>query len=150
MKFALKQRLGFLVNEVSRLYSQQFDRLAREKLGLTQAQCRLIAVLASHEGEQALSQADIAARIGMSAMAVATLVDRMEAGGWVERRAHPGDRRINHLYVKPNARKALERAMTIGDELSREATADLTPAERAQLIALLAKVRGRLAPEDKA
>src|SRR5436190_14663106 len=100
MKSALSARFGFLVNDVSRQYSQQFDRLARERLGLSQAQCRLLAVLAWHEGREPLSQAELAQKLGLTAMAVATMCDRLAAAGWVERRAHPEDRRVNHLHIK--------------------------------------------------
>jgi DNA-binding MarR family transcriptional regulator len=140
-KSALATRFGFLANDVSRLYSQQFDRLARERLGLSQAQCRLLAVLAWHEGEMPLSQAELAHKLGLTAMAVAGMCDRLAAAGWIERRAHPEDRRVNHLYIKPAARKALEQALAIGDELSARALAGLGAAERTQLLALLAKAR---------
>ena len=141
MKPALSGRFGFLVNEVSRLYSQQFDRLAREKLGLSQAQCRLLAVLAWHEGDEAMSQAGLAQKTGLTAMAVATMCDRLAAAGWIERRAHPGDRRVNHLHIKPSARKALERALGLADELTAATLAGLGTAERKQLLALLARAR---------
>jgi len=141
MKPALSARFGFLVNDVSRLYSQQFDRLARERLGLSQAQCRLLAVLAWHEGAAPLSQAELAQKLGLTAMAVAGMCDRLAAAGWIERRAHPEDRRVNHLHIKPAARKALERALAIGDELTVRSLAGLAAAERAQLLALLAKAR---------
>ena len=141
MKPALTARFGFLVNDVSRQYSQQFDRLARERLGLSQAQCRLLAVLAWHEGEQPLSQSELAQKLGLTAMAVVTMCDRLAAAGWIERRAHPEDRRVNRLHIKPSARKALERCLAIGDELSGRALAGLTAAERAQLLALLGKAR---------
>ena len=140
MKSAVAGRFGFLVNEVSRQYSQQFDRLARERLGLTQAQCRLLAILAWHE-EEPMSQAVLAQKIGLTAMAVATMCDRLEAAGWIERRAHPEDRRVNRLHIRPAARKALEKAMAIGDELTGRALAGLSAAERTQLLALLAKAR---------
>ena len=149
MKADLSHRFGFLVHEVGRLHSQQFDRLAREKLGLSQAQCRLLAALAWHEGEQPLSQAELAQRLGLTAMAVAGMCDRLEEAGWIERRAHPEDRRVNRLHIKPAARKALERALAIGDELSARTLAGLTAAERAQLLALLARARqGLLALND--
>jgi DNA-binding MarR family transcriptional regulator len=141
MKPALTARFGFLVNDVSRQYSQQFDRLARERLGLSQAQCRLLAVLAWHEGEQPLSQSELAQKLGLTAMAVATMCDRLAAAGWIERRAHPEDRRVNRLHIKPSARKALERCLVIGDELSGRVLAGLTAAERSQLLALLGKAR---------
>jgi DNA-binding MarR family transcriptional regulator len=141
MKPALAARFGFLVSEVSRLYSQQFDRLAREKLGLSQAQCRLLAVLAWHDGEQPLSQAELAQKTALTPMAVATMCDRLAAAGWIERRAHPGDRRVNHLHIKPSARKALEQAMQLGDELTASSLGGLTATERKQLLALLARAR---------
>ena len=134
-------RFGFVVSEIGRLYSQQFDRQAREKLGLSQAQCRLLVVLARHEGEQALSQAELAQRMGLTSMAVATLCDRMAEAGWIERRSHPDDRRVNQLHMRPSAREALDRALAIGDELTAQALAQLSATERAQLTALLAKAR---------
>ncbi len=141
MKPALTQRFGFLVNDVSRHYSQQFDRLSRERLGLSQAQCRLLAVLAWHEGEEPLSQTELAQKMGLTAMAVATMCDRLAAAGWIERRAHPEDRRVNRLHIKPSARKALDKAMAIGEELSARSLAGLSATERGQLLALLAKAR---------
>ncbi len=137
-------RFGFLVNDAARLYSQQFDRLAREKLGLTRAQCQLLVVLATHEGADALSQAELAQRMGITPMGVASLCDRMAAAGWIERRAHPDDKRVNRVHVKPAARKALERALAIGDELTAEALAGFTAAERTQLTQLLARARQNL------
>jgi DNA-binding MarR family transcriptional regulator len=141
MKPSLANRFGFLVHEVGRMYSQQFDRLAREKLGLSQAQCRLLAVLAWHDGEDAMSQAELAHKTGLTPMAVATMCDRLAAAGWIERRPHPEDRRVNRLHIKPSARKALDRALVIGDELSAATLAGLTAAERTQLLALLGKAR---------
>jgi DNA-binding MarR family transcriptional regulator len=141
MKPALSARFGFLANEVARLYSQQFDRLAREKLGLSQAQCRLLAVLAWHEGEEALSQSELAQKTGLTAMAVATMCDRLAAAGWIERHAHPGDRRVNRLHIRPSARKALEQAMHLADELTAATLAEFSAAERKQLLALLGRAR---------
>jgi DNA-binding MarR family transcriptional regulator len=137
----LSQRFGFLINELGRLYSQQFDGEARERLGLSQAQCRLLFVLANHEADESLSQAELAQKVGVSAMAVTTMCDRLAAGGWIERRAAPEDRRVNRLHIQPKARKALERAMAIGDELTDRVLADFSAAERKQLIALLARAR---------
>lgn len=141
MKFSLARRFGFLVNEVGRLYSQQFDRRAREELGLSQAQCRLLVVLSSHETGEPTSQAELAQRMGLTPMAVATLCDRMAAAGWIERRPSATDRRANELHMKPQAREALARALAIGDELTGQTLAALTAAERTQLVALLAKAR---------
>jgi DNA-binding MarR family transcriptional regulator len=153
MKFSLTRRFGFLVNEVGRLYSQQFDRSAREALGLSQAQCRLLVVLSSHDGEP-VSQAELAQRMGLTPMAVATLCDRMAAAGWIERRASATDRRVNELHMQPQAEAALGRALAIGDDLTGRALAALSGPERTQLVALLAKARegllGLAQDEEKA
>jgi DNA-binding MarR family transcriptional regulator len=141
MKWSFTRRFGFLVNDVSRLYSQQFDRLAREEIGLSQAQCRLVGVLAAHEGDEPLSQTELAQRLGLSTMAVGGLCDRMAAAGWIRREPSPTDRRINRLKLEPRARKALAAALAIGDDLTARSLAALTAAERAQLLALLAKTR---------
>src|SRR5437870_2589774 len=102
MKTPFSRRFGFLVNEIGRLYSQRFDRLARERLGLSQAQCRVIAVLAA-EGDAQVSQSELAQRMGVTPMAIASLCDRMAAAGWIERVPSPTDRRINLLSTKPRA-----------------------------------------------
>lgn len=137
----MAHRLGFLLREVARLYSQQFDRAARERLGLTQAQCRLLYVLASQAEGERMSQAELAERVGLTPMAITALCDRLAAAGWLERRPSPDDRRVNHLHIQPKARKALERAMGIGDELTERVLAGFAPAERKQLLALLGRVR---------
>lgn len=143
MTTSFTHRFGFLVNELGRLYSQQFDRRATEQLGLTQAQCRLLGVLAAHEGSP-VSQAELAQKVGVTPMAVAALCDRMAAAGWIERRPHPEDRRVNHLHMLPKARKALQQAMAIGDALTDEVLDGFSAAERRQLVALLGRAREQL------
>lgn len=139
----LSHRFGFLVHELGRLYSQQFDRRARIDLGLTQAQVRLLAVLAAHDDEP-VSQAELAQKVGVTPMAVAALCDRMAAAGWIERRPHPEDRRVNHLHMLPKARQALQQAMAIGDDLTGTVLGGFSAGERKQLVGLLQRARERL------
>ena len=148
MKFQAAHRFGFLVNDVARLYSKQFDRAARERLGLSQAQCRLLFALASQQPGRRISQAELADRVGISAMAITTMCDRLAAAGWLERRAAPDDRRVNHLHLLPKAHKALEHAMGIGDELTARVLRGVAPAERKALLALLAQIREGLLAAD--
>ena len=79
-------RVGFIVNEVGRLYGRQFDQLSREELGLSRAQCRLIGQVKYRETGRPPTQAELAQHLDLTPMAVATLVDRMEAAGWITRR----------------------------------------------------------------
>ena len=144
MKRDFSQRFGFLVNDVAKLHGEAFDRLARERIGLSRAQCRLLGVLAMNGDEAPLSQTELAQRLGLSTMAVATLCDRMAAAGWIRREPSPTDRRVNQIHLEPSAGKALDAALTISDSLQARTLSVLEPAERAQLIALLGKVRNGL------
>lgn len=141
MKRDFSQRFGFLVNDVAKLYGEHFDRLARERIGLSRAQCRVLGVLAMQGDEAPLSQVELAQRLDLSAMAVGGLCDRLEAAGWVRRQTHPTDRRIREVHLAPSAEKALDAALSISDGLQARALAGLTPEERAQLVALLGKAR---------
>lgn len=139
MKRDFTQRFGFLVNDVARLYGAQFDRLARERIGLSRAQCRVLGALAMR-GEP-MSQAELAQELEISAMTVGGLCERLEAGGWVRREASPTDRRANEVQLAPGAEKALDAAMKISDALQARALVALTAEERTQLNALLVKAR---------
>ncbi|WHZ09889.1 MAG: Transcriptional regulator, MarR family [Burkholderiaceae bacterium] len=144
MKRDFSWRFGFLVSDVAKQYGERFDRLARERIGLSRAQCRLLGVLARHGDAQPLSQAELANRLGLSAMGVASLCDRMAAAGWIRRVPSATDRRANEVHLEPKAEAALDAALAIGDDLQAEALTGLTAAERAQLLALLRRVHARL------
>jgi len=145
MKRDFTQRFGFLVKSVGKLYSEEFDRLARERIGLTSAQCRLLGALAMHgDEEEPLSQAELAQRLDLTPMAVAGLCDRMAAAGWIRREPSPTDRRVNRIHLEPSAEKALDSALSISDGLNARVMSVLSQAERAQLLGLLSRVHGSL------
>ncbi|MET3460206.1 MarR family winged helix-turn-helix transcriptional regulator [Variovorax atrisoli] len=145
MKRGFTQRFGFLVKSVGKLYSEEFDRLARERIGLTSAQCRLLGALAMHgDEEEPLSQAELAQRLDLTPMAVAGLCDRMAAAGWIRREPSPTDRRVNRIHLEPSAEKALDSALSISDGLNARVMSVLSQAERAQLLGLLSRVQASL------
>jgi DNA-binding MarR family transcriptional regulator len=144
MKRDFTQRLGFLLNDVAKLYGEQFDRLAREHIGLSRAQCRLLGALAMHGDEEPMSQIELAHKLGLSAMGVAGLCDRMVAAGWVRRQPSATDRRVNEVHLEPRAEEALDAALALGDALHARVLATFTPGERTRLLALLGKVRTSL------
>ena len=144
MKRDFTQRFGFLVKSVGKLYSDEFDRLARERIGLSSAQVRLLGALAMHEEDEPMSQAELAQRLDLTPMAVAGLCDRMAAAGWIRREPSAKDRRVNKIHLEPSAEKALDAALSISDGLNARVMTVLSSAERAQLLVLLSKVRGSL------
>jgi len=149
-KHDFSHRFGFIVNEVGRLYGRQFDQLSREELGLSRAQCRLLGQVAYHEGDHPPTQAELAANLDLTPMAVATLVDRMEAAGWITRRPSEKDRRANAIALQPQAEAALEKAMAVSDRVQEAALAGFSAAERKQLVGMLQRVRANLQGDSPA
>ena len=137
-------RVGFIVNEVGRLYGRQFDQLSREELGLSRAQCRLIGQVKYNESGRPPTQAELAQHLDLTPMAVATLVDRMEAAGWITRRPSDTDRRANAIELQPRAEEALEKAFAVSDRVQEAALAGFSAAERKQLVSMLQRVRANL------
>ena len=137
-------RFGFIVNEVGRLYGRQFDQLSREELGLSRAQCRLIGQVAWNESGHPPTQAELAQHLDLTPMAVATLVDRMEAAGWLSRRPSETDRRANQIELQPSAVAALDKAIAVGDRIQETALAGFSAVERKQLVTMLQRVRANL------
>jgi DNA-binding MarR family transcriptional regulator len=132
--------LGFLLSDTARLMRRRFDQKARP-LGLTRAQWQVLAHLARHEG---INQAGLAELLDLEPITVCRLVDRMEEGGWVERRPDPNDRRARLLYMTAKARPVIEELRALAEELYAEALAGLPAAARTQLIGLLTQVRQNL------
>jgi DNA-binding MarR family transcriptional regulator len=143
-KLDFSQRFGFIVNEVGRLYGRQFDQLSRVELGLSRAQCRLIGQVAYNETGHAPTQAELAQNLDLTPMAVATLVDRMEAAGWISRRPSETDRRANSIELQPRAEAAMDKAIAVSDRVQEAALAGFSAAERKQLVAMLQRVRANL------
>lgn len=71
-------------------------------------------------------------------------VDALQARGLLERRHNPQDRRARALHLTDDGRDLLGRALTLAIGLERELCAELSTAERDQLIDLLQRVGSRL------
>ena len=132
--------LGFLLKDVTRLYTRRFEERA-QALSLTLAQCKALTYLARNEG---VSQKRLAELIEIDPMSLVRILDRMEADGWVERRADPQDRRARCLVVTDQARPIIELIWQVVTETRAEALAGLTDPERAQLMALLERAHVNL------
>jgi len=94
------QDLAYLLYDCSRLLRRRFDQRIAD-FGLRDAQWRVISLLSHSEG---LTQTELAALIGVHKAPLGEHIDRLEALGWVQRRRHPGDRRVNTLFIPPPAR----------------------------------------------
>lgn len=98
------QNIGFLLKDLTRRYIERFEDHARS-LSLTLMQCKVLTTLERGEG---LSQARLADVVGVDAMTMVRLIDRMEEDRLVERRPDPEDRRARRLFLTAKARPMLE------------------------------------------
>jgi MarR family transcriptional regulator for hemolysin len=134
------RNLGFLMRDVSRLYTAHFQRYARD-IELTLPQCKVLGYLSRNEG---ISQARLAELTDTDPMTLVRTLDRMQEDQWIERRPDPADRRAHRLYLREAAKQILSRMWKVADQCRQAAMSDLNPAEREQLIDLLERVHGTL------
>lgn len=68
------------------------------------------------------------------------ILNDLQNDGLVTRTPDPKDRRKNAIALSPSGKRRLLQTERLGDEANDELTAALTPAERTQLMALLARI----------
>lgn len=134
------RNFGFLIKDVARLYTRNFERHSTG-LELTLAQCKVLGYLQRNQG---ISQVRLAELTDTGAMTMTRLVTRMQADGLIERRADPEDGRAHRLYLRPAAQAKLEEIWRVSDRARGETLAGLNEAERAQLMGLLQRVHANL------
>ncbi len=71
------------------------------------------------------------------------LVKQLQDRDLIERQPHPGDGRALGLHLRAAGRSLLRKAREAAERADRQATAALSDAELAQLLALLGKIHGR-------
>lgn len=96
-------RFGYLIHDVSRLRRTLFDRWLAPS-GITRSQWWVLAFLARRDG---MPQTELAAQLDIGKVALGALVDRLETGGFVQRGAAPGDRRVKLVFLTAQGRALL-------------------------------------------
>lgn len=132
--------IGYTMTDVARLLRTVFERRVRT-LGLTRAQWVTIARLHRRPG---LSQSEVADLLEIEKASAGRLIDRMEAKGWIQRRADPLDRRINRLHLTREAKRLHALIWPIAEATVDDALSDLEAEERRTLSRLMKRVKGRL------
>ena len=127
---------GFLLKDVSRLYSRNFERLSAA-LGLSLAQCRVLAYLERHEG---ISQARLAELTDTDPMTLARLLALMTADGLVERATDPA----NQLFLLMPALALLDEIWRLSDQARDQSLQGLSASKSATLTRLPLRMQNNL------
>ena len=97
-------------------------------------------LLGALSGLEPLRMGDLAARLGLTARTITTLVDALEREGLLARRADPTDRRATLIELTDRGREYVDRiGVTLG-ELAEQVLAPLDAEERRQLLGLLSRL----------
>jgi DNA-binding MarR family transcriptional regulator len=132
---------GFLLKDLSRLYSRNFERHA-DALGLTLGDCRMLTYLSRAPG---ISQARLAWLTETDPMTLGRSLKRLEADGLIARTADAQDRRALTLALRPRANRLLGTILRLSERAREEALAGIGAADRARLMQLMDVMHGNLA-----
>ena len=91
--------LLYLMHELSRLISVHFDRKMNEHQ-LTHSQWWALMHTYEHEGA---TQSELAEIMQLGRASAGSVIERLEAKGWVERRPDPLDSRVRRVYLRNEA-----------------------------------------------
>jgi DNA-binding MarR family transcriptional regulator len=148
MQSGVERAFGFLVHDVSRLIKRRFERRARQMgLPITRQQAAVVLNIAGNEG---VSQAEVAAWLGIEPIALVRMLDKLHEEGLVERRPHPTDRRVRTLWLTPVARPVVTQILAINKAIREEAFAGMAADARETVIDILDGIKGNLARREEA
>jgi MarR family transcriptional regulator for hemolysin len=131
---------GYLIGDVTLLFRKLFDRRAT-RFGLTRAQWRALKALHREEG---LRQTELAERLDMEPIAVGRVIDRLQAAGFVERRADPKDRRCWRLYDTAQARAVIDDMEEIALTLRSDANRGISREDLIKAVQVLNSIKDNL------
>lgn len=139
-KHLLELKLGFLLHDVSRLRRSSFDKFMKP-LGITRSQWWVIAHLSRRDG---MMQVELAGMLDLGKVTLGGIIDRLETGGWVERRPDASDRRAKRVFLTDKAMKLIRDMQQAEQEHNRFVLKDISHEERLVMIDLLQRMKSNL------
>jgi DNA-binding MarR family transcriptional regulator len=131
-----RRRLPLLLRQAWYSLNQAFRRRIAH-LGVTPDQFTVMRTLLENEGA---TQRELAELMSSDANTVASLLERMERAGLVQRQAHEQDRRAHRLRLKPLGRGKYEEARALAVSMQEEVLGSLPAARRELFLQDLAAV----------
>ncbi len=140
------ETFGPLLHGTARAWRQKLDERLKP-MGLSQAKWRTLLHLSLARDE--LTQAEIAARLGVEEPSVVTLLHRLEKEGWIVRRSASHDRRCKMVNLGRRAQRVISKINATADELRHELLTEIPAPELQTCIKVLAHVRAKAEKHDK-
>jgi len=134
----LPDLLGYQLRRAQVRLFQHFAATVGER-AITPGQLGILVLIQRNPG---LSQSALARALGVERSTLGEVVERFEKRGLISRQPSPSDRRSLALHLSPAGEALMAELTPLVRDHEKRFTAALSPAEREQLVGLLA----RLAP----
>ena len=144
MKTTNIDQFGFLLHDAARLMRKKFELRGQEH-GLSSAQWRLLVRVVR---EEKATQSRLAELMEIEPISVSRLIDRMEQAGWVERRPHETDRRVNMVVPTDKSLEAYSAIKAVAGDVYNEAMTGLDETQKQALVSALATVVENLSSDE--
>ena len=131
------ETFGPLLHGTARAWRLKLDERLKP-MGLSQAKWRTLMHLSL--AEDALTQAEIAARLGVEEPTVVTLLHRLEKEGWIIRRGSPHDRRCKMVLLGQRAQDVISQISAEADKLRQEFMENISAADLRTCMRVLTQI----------
>ncbi|HNT37681.1 MAG TPA: MarR family transcriptional regulator [Rubrivivax sp.] len=136
----LARLLGYHIAQAAVVVYGSFDQHVRKPFELRKVEFSLLMLLLANGP---LTPGQLARTLTLGAPTLSMLLDRLQARALLRRERNPRDGRSQHIVLTPKGRRLAQSSAAAAEPMERELQAQLTPAEHAMLIELLARVAGR-------
>lgn len=140
-------RIGFLVHDVSRLRRTVLDKILKP-LGITRSQWWVLGNLSRHRREEGMMQTELAKVMDVGKVTLGGLIDRLQAGGYVERQPDPGDRRAKRVVLTARGAALLAEIQTVGTSVNERMLAGISRSDIMRTEDVLHKMKQKLIAMD--
>lgn len=137
--------IGFLIHETAQAITVAWGTVM-SPLGLTRPQVRVIAWVDHSPG---ITQAELSGLLGITAMSLTGLLDRMELKHLVKRTEDPADRRVKRIFLTPAALKMKPAMEVIADEFRQALHKGVSAKDLATTFDVLSRLRTNLQSEKR-
>ena len=138
---------GYLISRIKQSGARIFDRMLDES-GIDEfngAQGRILYVLWQSD---AISISSLSSQTSLANTTLTSMLDRMESGGLIERRADPNDRRSRLIVLTDKARALRGEYERISQQMNKRYYAGFAEEEIVQFEAYLQRVLNNLETEE--
>lgn len=131
------ETVGALLHGTARAWRLKLDERLKP-MGLSQAKWRTLLHL-SLAGD-ALTQAEIAERLGIEQPSLVTLLHRLENEGWIIRRSSLDDRRCKMVFLGQRAQRVISQINAAAEKLRHELLENVSASDLRACVRVLTQI----------